>query len=253
MKMTQRDKMLLILLGAILVVAIVVVLPGFGVMSCNEKVAEYNDKATEVDSELDDLRVELRGMGVEVAYAENYSAARRSLEGKIFSLKQEASRLAGNIMAYAKTYAVDEIWIDGLEYRYGVSSDDSELLVSYEKTGDVTGEKNKDTEYTVNETIYTLKSAQRTIAFHVADGADCFYGVDLVMEGFNAEEMGAMLLYLQHLTSKGSLVIEEVNYLTTEGSGSVAFTVLMTATDGISRYAQEIAEQLESERNEEEE
>ena len=254
MKMTERDKILLIFLAIILVVAIVVVLPGFGVMSCNDKVAEYKDKSADLDEELDDALAELRSMGVDPLYAERRNIARERLENKIFDLKQEASRLAGNIMAYAQTYAVDEQWIDGLEYRYGVASDDSERIVSYDKTQDVTGEANKDTEYTINDTIYTLKSARRTIQFSVTSDAQCVYGAELTLEGYRIEDMGAMLLYIQHLTSKGSLLIDNVKYDTKTNTGSVSFIVLMTSTDGISRYAQEIAEKLaEEEEGEEEE
>ena len=242
MKVTQRDKMLLILLGVILVVALVIVLPGVGVMSCNDKIKEYEEMSGELDGELDVALAELVDMGVDAEYAERRTVARTRLETKITELKKEASRLAGNIMAYAQTYAVDEEWIDGLEYRYGVKSDDSELIVNYNKNSDVTGEVNRDTNYTVNETIYTLKSALRTIKFTVSDTAECVYGADLLLEGYSISDMGAMLLFLQHLTSKGSLVIEKVTYDAADRSGSVNFTVLMTATDGISKYAQEIAE-----------
>ena len=242
MKVTEKDKLLLIVLGVIIVVALVVVLPGFGVMSCNSKINEYKEKSAEVDGELDVALAELVDMGVDAAYAERRTVARTRLENKILELKKEASRLAGNIMAYAQTYAVDEAWIDGLEYRYGVASDESELIVKYDKNNDVTGEVNKDTEYTVDKTIYTLKSASRSISFTVSETADCVYGAELTLEGYNADEMGAMLLFLQHLTSKGSLLISDAEYDVKEHSGSVNFIVLMTATDGISRYAQEVAE-----------
>ena len=41
MKVTERDKVLLVLLVVVLIVALAIVLPGVGVMSCREKLATY--------------------------------------------------------------------------------------------------------------------------------------------------------------------------------------------------------------------
>ena len=70
MKMTQKDKVLLILLGLIVVVALVVVMPGFGVMACNDKIKESATASSEVDEELTAALTELREMGVEAALAD---------------------------------------------------------------------------------------------------------------------------------------------------------------------------------------
>ncbi len=249
MKMTQKDKVLLILLGVILVVALVVVIPGFGIMACNDKIKEYNEQTTTLEDELTVAVAELREMGVEPAYAENFRLAKDRLEKKIMDQKQEASRLAHSIMAFAESFDVDEQWIYGLEYKNGVVSDEDSVLVSYDKFADVDRSANADHEYTVKDTNYTLKSAERSIDFTVSEAADCYLNCQMILEGFNVNDLGALILYLQHITSKGSLLINEATYDAEAKSGSIDFTAMMTATDGISRYAQEIAEALEEQEN----
>ena len=249
MKMSQRDKVLLILLGLILVVALVVVLPGFGIMSCDAKIKEYQGKMTEVEEELSTARAELREMGVETALADNFRLAKDRLEKKIFEQKQEAARLAHSIMAFAESFDVDEQWIYGLEYKGGMKTDEEGLLVTYDKFSDVDRSPNTDEEYEVKETVYTLKSADRSILFEIAENANCVLDYQMILEGYSVNDIAAFILYIQQITSKGSLLINEASYDATDKSGTIKFTALMTATDGISRYAQEIAEALEAQEN----
>lgn len=245
--MTQRDKMLLVLLAVILVVALVVILPGVGVMSCRTKIQEYQEQTAELDEELATALAELREMGVDSAYAENFRLAKDRLEKKIMEQKQEAARLAHSIMAYAESYDVDEQWIYGLEYKTGVMSDENNLLVEYDKFADVERTPNDQSEYTVGETIYTLRSANRIIKYTISEHANCYLDCSLVLEGYKVNDIAALLLYIQQITSKGSLLINEVTYNSVEGTGTVSLTAMMTATDGISRYAQEIAEAMQQE------
>lgn len=242
MKLSERDKMLLVLLAIVLLVAVAYLLPGVGMSAAMEKTDQYEEMKLDQEDDNNVLLYELRSMGISVALAERSVAARNDLNNKIDQYKVEASRLAGNIMEYMQTYGVDEAWIDGLEYRYGVTSDESELLVNYNKSNDVTGQINNDLTYEDNKTnrTYTIKSAERTIAFEVANTAETYYQADLMMEGYSIEEMGALLLFVQHMASKGSLLIDSVTYDVLKKSGTVSITVLMTETNSISIYQQEI-------------
>ena len=249
MKITQRDKMLLILLAIIFVVAIAYILPGYGISAAMEKKSTYLDKLSEQKSENSEQLRELIKMGVEPNLAEKPVLANERLNKRILQLKEEASRLAGNILEYTKTYGVDEKWIDGLEYRYGMESDDSEILINYDKSQDVSGEINGEVTYedTAKGVSYTIKSAKRSINFTVAATADCNLAVEMTAEGCNLPNMGALVLFLEHLTAKGSLLIDSVTYSTKDNGGSINFTVLMTETDGISTYARELAALQEEE------
>ena len=253
MKMTQRDKVLLIFLGLILVVALVVVLPGFGIMSCNDKIKSYQGKMGEVEDDLTAARAELREMGVETAFADNFRLAKDRLEKKIFEQKQEAARLAHSIMAFAESFDVDEQWIYGLEYKGGIKTDEDGLLITYDKYSDVDRSPNTDEEYEVKETVYTLKSADRSINFKISESANCVLDYQMILDGYSVDDIAAFVLYIQQITSKGSILINEASYDSVEESAMITFTALMTATDGISRYAQEIAEALEEQENNSEE
>lgn len=261
MKMTERDKVLLVLLGVILIVALAVVMPGVGVLSCRDSIAEYENDSQELEAELDTLRDELSDMGVDPLYYDRHTAAKEKLESKIWELKKEASHLAGAIMAYAKPYAVDESWVDGLEYRYGVTSDDSEKIVSYSAISDVESiESNSDIYFDLEDTNYTLPSAKREIRFTtVTDGDEvsptpvCTYETELVFDDCDVRDLGDVLLFLHNISAKGSILITDFTYSTSETQPMVAFTLLMPKKDsGIKDYANEIRAAEEAEEGEEE-
>ena len=247
MKMTERDKVLLVLLVVVLIVALVVVLPGVGVMSCRESISKYQSDSKDLDGELSDLLDELRGMGVEVAYAERASSAGSHLEEKIFELKVEASHLASVIKSYTKEFGVDEDWVDGLEYRYGVRSDDGEKLVSYDPYENVDSTSNgSEISFALDDTEYSLPAAKREIQFLVAEDANCNYLTELTMDGYDIKEIGAVLLFMQHIAAKGSMLITDLTYtITADERAKIAFTVVMPPENsGIATYAQEVLQEL---------
>lgn len=258
MKVTERDKVLLVLLVVILIVALAIVLPGVGVMSCREKLATYKTDTEDLEKDLSDKLAILREMGVKASDAESVSKAKNSLEEEIFNMKVEASHLAGNVMAYAKPYAVDEGWIDGLEYRYGVNSDEDEKLVDYSVITDVdaVGGTQLDESFVIGDVTYTLPSARREIKYTISPTADCAYKVEMTMdeEGYSAEHLGAVMLFLRNIASKGSMLITDFKCFTKQQSErSVSFTLLMPPQgSGISKYAQEVREELERRAAEEE-
>ena len=240
--------MLLIFLAIVLVVALAYMLPGFGVSSVLDKIDEYEALLEEQEDDNNVLLNDLKKMGVTPALAERRIAALNDLNAKITQRKSEAARLKGNIMEYKQTYGVDEAWIDGLEFRYAINSDESELLVEYQKSGDVTGETNGSIQYEEKGTGYvqTIKSAERHITITVAESAECYYQTQWLMEGFTIEDIGGFLLFLEHMAAKGSLLIDDFKYSPTDKTGTVDITVLMTETDSISVYKQEL-EQKEAE------
>ncbi len=256
MKITERDKVLLVLLGVILIVALAIVLPGVGVMGCREKIATYKTDTEELEKDLTGKLDQIHAMGVETANAESVSKAQAGLEDKIFDMKMEAAHLAGNVMAYAKPYAVDEGWIDGLEYRYGVKSDEGEKIVDYSYIENVEVKENEtDENFSIDNVNYSLPSAKREIKYTISPTANCAYNVEMTLEGYSAENLGAVLLFLHNIASKGSMLITEVKcYTKDEGEKSVAFTLLMPPEgSGIQQYAQQIKEILEARESEEEE
>ena len=254
MKITQRDKMLLLLLVALLVIALVIVLPGVGVMACNEKMNNIKSEEVELDTELSERLNELYELGVDSVVAENAQASMNRLDDKILTLEMEAARLAGSIMAYAKPYAVDENWVDGLEYRYGIKSDENEKIVEYSPIADVESSDNGNNKHLVlKDKEYDLPTATREIRFTVTDTAECTYSTEYSLDEYDLEQLGATLLFLQNITSKGSMLIDELYYYTTGDMPQVVnFTLLMPPEgSGISEYATIVAEKLRAMEEEE--
>ena len=254
MKITERDKVLLVLLGVILIVALAVVLPGVGVMSCREQLQTIGTDSEELQKELDEKLAELNAMGV-TRYQEDRVKAADYLEDTIYDLKVEASHLAGNVMAYAKPYAVDENWVRGLEYLDGITSDESEKVISYDYVTDVSSTGGKEpVVFGIDGTSFSLPHHEREIKNLVAANAsrDPVYQqtavgtmVEYVYDNGGVEasdaSLGAYLLFLHNITSKGSMLIKGAKY---GGERSVSFTLLMPPENsGITRYAQEVQDE----------
>ena len=191
-------------------------------------------------------------MGV-TKYQENYSKAAEALENTIFDLKTEAMHLAGIITAYSKPYAVDENWVRGLEYLEGISSDESEKVISYDYVTDVSSVSGKEpVTFAIDGTTFSLPQHQREIKNLIpanAENAQSDLGkkVDYVYETAGAETsdpvLGAYLLFLHNISAKGSMLINTAKF---GGEKSVAFMLLMPPEgSGITRYAQEVREEEE--------
>ena len=157
-------------------------------------------------------------------------------------------------MAYAKPYAVDENWVDGLEYRYGIKSDENEKIVEYSPIADVESSDNGNNKHLVlKDKEYDLPTATREIRFTVTDTAECTYSTEYSLDEYDLEQLGATLLFLQNITSKGSMLIDELYYYTTGDMPQVVnFTLLMPPEgSGISEYATIVAEKLRAMEEEE--
>ena len=243
MKMTERDKVLLVLLGVILIVALAVMVPSVGVMACRDKLAEIETKDIEIQNELDQANATLKSMGV-TKYQENASSAVDALSEKVFDLKVEASHLAGNVMAYAKPYAVDEEWVDGLEYRYGIKSDEGEKIMQYSPIEEVEGGKQEEETFVIDGVTYTLPCAKREINYAVPASAECYYVTEVAGADVSFADLGSLILYLHNISSKGSILVTEVRHSGNDGN-RISFTLVMPPEgSGISRYAQDVQEEL---------
>ena len=103
MKITERDKVLLVLLGVILIVALAVVLPGVGVMSCREQLQTIGTDSEELQKELDEKLAELNAMGV-TRYQEDRVKAADYLEdtiNRVFRVVYECPTDGTNCILFA--------------------------------------------------------------------------------------------------------------------------------------------------------
>ena len=242
MKITERDKVLLVLLGVILIVALAIVLPGVGVMSCNDELDTLETASSELQEELDVQHERLNEMGV-TSYQENATKAAEALEEDIYELKVEASHFAGNVLAYYKPYAVDIGWLDGLEYRYGVKSDESEKILVYDFIDNVStgGSQKKDLSIRIDGVTYTLPVHERDVRSFAMGEVECEYVVDISQQEVRLREVGAFSLYLHNIASKGSMLITDAKL---GAENTVSFTLLMPPEDSkLAQYEQEVLEE----------
>ena len=262
MKITERDKILLVLLAVILVVALAVILPGVGVMACNDAISEAEVQIQQLNGEIEKLKPELTSRGVTLSVADHPTDAADLLVESTWDLKEEASRLADNIMAYTPLDSV-EGWVRSPSYRYGIVAPTEQPLVTYQFQGggdSGLSENPEDKIFVLDDMEYVLKSVNREISCTLNLNAECMYTVanDYVLESYAIEKGGALFLYLDNLASKGSLLINEIDCkeLLTEDESpttTISYTLLMTATEGISTYEQQVNDRKEQLKNESEE
>lgn len=245
-KMAQKDKIMLLILLVVVVVAISLILPTYGIFGCKDTMSELSNKTLDLDTAIEDNLKLLTDAGVSAGFATNSIGAARDLDKKIMSAKRDAANLVNSIMAYTDNFNVTE-WITGPEFRGGIKSDDAEKLIDFSELTDIESSAyEKKAYYPVNGTSsYELQHADREISFKIRTNDDCDVVLDYAMDGSTVGEIGALLVYLQQLTSKGSIRVSSLSYEfgnSEEAGGHIAFEALMTATNSLSDYAREIQE-----------
>ena len=133
MKITERDKILLVVLAIVLVVALAIILPGVGVMDCRSQITEVETNIEEVNGQLTAELKELREMGItSTEAAANVTLAINHLEDKIHQEKVEASRLADVIMPYLPGYNIEKGWLNSVRYVGMIlSTEESDIIIDY--------------------------------------------------------------------------------------------------------------------------
>ena len=250
MKMTQRDKILLIILAIVFVVAIVIVAPNFGVMDCNSRIETAETKIEAINLELADQLAELRAKGISETDALYYTIANKNLLKKIHDQKVEAARLSETIFANTESWDVDEQWLKPLKYFGAVLAGEEDELLDYNERTNEGLDKSQGTEtkeLTVDNAIYSLPVAYRRVTFTDTDTLKCRVELEYNAEGYDDTKFGALVLYLQQLEAKGSIQIVKVTYDVQSGEGVVEFRVLMTENGDLVNYAGELQREKEAE------
>ncbi|MBP5404718.1 MAG: hypothetical protein J6Y74_02085 [Clostridia bacterium] len=241
MKITQRDKILLVVLAIVFVVALAIVMPSVGVLDCRTELQNIATATEELNEKLAAELAELREMGINSSDAENVRQAQDHLDDKTKEKMEEAARIANSIMAYAETYNVDTQWINSLQYIGGVQSNNPEdRLLDFEDVTDTNKEENVEKVIVVGNSEYTITVAKRAIEFSDMENPKASLELDFTLTGLNQDHFGALILYLQQVAAKGSLHVTGVNYLTGEKTGTITMYALMTANSDLLTYADEL-------------
>jgi len=255
MKMTKRDKMLLVVLFIVLVIALLIVMPNFGIMSCKTKINDAESELADLNEKLNAELADLRKMGVNAADAANKTQAANRLDTKIHEKKVEASRLAGIIMPYYDDFNVEKLWLDEVKYVGLIESNDPrDLVINYNDIENT----DKDSPI-VDATIhigdkeqYDIKFTDRTIVLEENEASVVSYAPTYLFDSDKAKTFGEIILYLQQAAEKGSLCLTELIF---GNESTIKFNLLMTKNSELLNYSkqleeEELAKQREAEEGE---
>ncbi len=241
MKITQRDKMLLVVLAIVFVVALVVVMPSVGVLDCRTELQNIATETEELNEKLAAELAELREMGINSSDAENIRQAQKHLEEKTKEKMEEAARLANSVMAYAETYNVDTQWINSLQYIGGVQTNNpDDRLLDFVDVTDTGKEENATKVIVIDNAEYEITVARRSIEFSDMESPKASLDLDFTLSGLDQDHFGALILYLQQVSAKGSLHVTNVIYKPSEKTGTITMSALMTANSDLLTYADEL-------------
>jgi len=241
MKITERDKLLLVVLAIILVVTLAIMMPGVGVMSCNTEIENIETQIDSINTELALELSKLREMGISQVDADNYTRAGRNLDTKILQEKEEAARYVDCILANTDSSFVDQQWVKSIQYIGAVIGSPDDKIFEYNAISDVSKSGNETRTLIVDGAEYELTVAWRSVPLSTGENADKYLlTLEYTIESYNENAFGALVLYLQQIAAKGSLYVTNVQYNPKEGIGTVEMYALMTANSDLLNYKAEI-------------
>jgi len=256
MKITERDKMLLVVLVIVLVVALAFVMPTFGVMDCRSQIEDVETKIAEVNEKMSAELAELRQMGITSSEdAKNVRQASDHLDKKIHDEKVEAARLADIVMPYVQDYNVEVGWLNSVRYIGNVDARDQDIydIISYDDETETGKDFDNSTgTIVIGETEYSIQYTKRVINYQDTEESHITYSLEYAFEDMNEERFGALMLYLQQTASKGSICVTKATYDAMQRIGVVEVDLIMTANSDLLNYAIELEEEAAAENNEEE-
>lgn len=255
MKITERDKLLLVVLVIVLVVALAIIMPGVGIMDVRAKMQDLETEMTEVNEDISAELAELRKMGISSSEdAKTVKLAINHLEKKIHDEKVEAARLANVIMPYTPGYNIEKGWLNSVRYIGSiVSTEEEDCIISYNDIEEMNKEANNETAtITVDDAEYSIRYTNRSFDFSDTEETKITYEIELCIDDANEDRFGALMLYLQQATAKGSIHIVRAMYNASTKSGSIELAIMMTSNGDLLTYAQQLEEEAAEQEEEEE-
>ena len=249
MKITERDKMLLVVLVIVLVVALAVIMPGVGVMDTRSAMQETQTKIAELNEKINEELAALREMGITSSEAaKTVSSAVTHLNNKAQKEKVEAARLADIVMPYLKDHKVEVGWLDSVNYVGLVTSQDEEdKILGYVDVKDTDKSFDNTTgTIVIGDAEYTVNYTKRSFDYEDTEESKITYTLEFVFEDTNEQRFGDLIYYLHQAAEKGSLCVTKASYNATDKKGRVEVDILMTANDDFLLYAKQLEEEAEN-------
>jgi len=245
-KMTQRDKVLLLVLVIILIIFGAVMIPTYGIKDLITNKGTLAEKIDKQTSENLTMTQEVVESGIPAPYADKPLLAKKKLEQVILDAKYSATLIANGICSYCDSYAVRVNWLDDCNYLEYLK-DEENLFTNYEDDY-APSETLAMTVYEVGKDELVEDNNDATVYSSTHDIILKTVGVTntILIESTGAIEenilntYGYLLFYLRNLEKKGSIYLK--SYEIDETSCELQIIVLMAGDENsiLSDYADEI-------------
>jgi len=244
-KISEKDKSLLLVLAIIIVLFAAVMMPKFGIKALYEETktvkAETAALVTQNEYKLSDLMLS----GVPARYAEDYQRAKDAMEDNILHKKHEAIKISNIICNFSNSVFVPYEWTTDIHYlNYQISDLTQYASVLYDQQS----ENNEDgeiifpsnSEEVEDERVAVTLSSMRIQI--IPDGMNEF-GIETEwqIDGVDISSFATLLVYLAQLEQKGSIMLDDYTY-NTEGDATVNLTVYMPPEGDMKNYSALIGE-----------
>ena len=244
-KMTAKDKMLLMVLAIIVVVFAAVMIPTYGIKDLITKSGELKTQIAEQELENSDKLKLLRESGIKTGVADNSALALRSLEQTIREKKYVAAMFGEALAPYAIA-TLSYQWFDNVCYINGIKDEyqafcsDVRMEAGANNVVELGVPDGTEEYYDTVE----LTTARYQIVVNVADkdyDRKVTINSEGAAEGNSINLYAPLLMYLRNMEQKGSIYIESYDW--NENKFEVTFRLLMVGSDQgeFSKYASEVA------------
>ncbi len=245
-KISEKDKALLIVLAIIVVVFAAIMMPKFGIKALYDQTKEIKDSTLTLMAENELKLLEIKNSGIPVRYAEDYLRARDAMEYNILIKKHEAIKIANIICNYGKSYLVPYEWTLDIRYLGYDTNDTNEFAyITYDQTQNledliVFKKVIPGQEETEDEEVPVVLSSYR-IGVFPAGINEFAIETEMLASNVDLSTFAQLLIYMSQMEQKGSILINSYTY-NPEGDSSVSFTIYMTSGGEMRNYSALIGE-----------
>ncbi len=238
-KMTQRDKIMLIVLALVIVVFAAVMIPTYGIKDLIVGITDAKKEIAVQKEENDATLQQMVAAGLPAGLASNAAATKRRLENMIVEEKYTAAKI-GQTVAPTTAYEVAEYWLHPLAYLHAIKGNpqllQTPLEVKQNTGGFVTTQLNMfDHLYPIDEYTCTMVCT--------AD-ANNTYTLDLsYASGDTDEDQLAFIIALYTIMAeRGSIEINSCSFENGNAAATLNLSIKVPADSSLTQYAGEVCE-----------
>lgn len=240
--LTARDKALLLVLAIILVVFAAIMIPNYGIYALLTTRSETKSDIDAQKVENQKLYADLIVSGVNGAYAENGTMAKKYLENKLLEQKHDLAHQS-NSVCRQDSFDTAKNWIYTMKYK-GFVVGETAYFDSLNVTSQVV---TPDDILTEGETSYDVNKYIADVDAILSTDIDFNFELDFCNNNDSINDLASMLILASQAIRRGSCYVSEFDYNKAIGEDakstiSVTIVVYTPASSDYSKYASEICE-----------